>query len=135
MNYYYSPHTGEQILTDDPADWMGRTAIAPPPHDATQSAVFAGGAWAVVDTLPPVVQIPKVVSMRQARLALLGAGLLANVNAAIAGMAAPSGDAARIEWEFAAEVQRTSPLIAQLAAGLRLTDADLDALFKTAVTL
>jgi hypothetical protein len=75
------------------------------------------------------------VSMRQARLALLQFGKLDAVTAAIAAMTGAAGDAARIEWEFATEVQRTSPLIAQLAAGLGLASADLDALFTTAVTL
>jgi len=53
MTHYYSPHTGEHIATDTPADWMGRTNIAPPKHDATQSAVFVDGAWAVVGASPP----------------------------------------------------------------------------------
>jgi hypothetical protein len=85
--------------------------------------------------VPPPSKIPQIVSMRQARLALLGAGLLANVNAAIAGMTGAAGDAARIEWEFATEVQRTSPLIATLATGLALTPAQIDTLFELAVTL
>ena len=30
MNHFYSPNTGEHIVTDKPADWMGSTAIALP---------------------------------------------------------------------------------------------------------
>lgn len=48
MNYYYSPHTGEQIVTDDPADWMGGTTVAPPVHNqAVESCFFDSGAWVI----------------------------------------------------------------------------------------
>lgn len=78
---------------------------------------------------------PQSVTMRQARLALLDAGLLATVNAAIAGMAGAAGDAARIEWEFSSEVQRDKTLVASMAAALGLSDAQLDALFIAAAAL
>lgn len=85
--------------------------------------------------VPPPSKIPQIVSMRQARLALLGAGLLANVNAAVAGMTGAAGDAARIEWEYAQEVRRDSALVASLVAGLGLTDTQLDALFVAGAAL
>ena len=75
--------------------------------------------------------VPKSVSMRQARLALLGAGLLDTVETAIAG----AGPAAVIEWEYAQEVQRSSGLVPAMATALGLTDAQIDALFVTAATL
>lgn len=80
-------------------------------------------------------QIPPIVTMRQARLALLNVGMLPNVNAAIAGMAGAAGDAARIEWEYAATVDRNSPLVASLAGALALSAAELDALFTAAGAL
>ena len=46
-----------------------------------------------------------------------------------------AGDAARIEWEYAATVDRDSPLVAGLVATLGLTDAQLDALFAAAAAL
>jgi hypothetical protein len=73
--------------------------------------------------------------MRQARLALLGAGLLAQVNDAITAMGGTPGEAARIEWEYALSVERDSPLVASLTAALGLTAAQLDALFTTAAGL
>jgi len=79
--------------------------------------------------------IPKTVSMRQARLALLGAGLLSQVNDAIAAMAGIEGEAARIEWQFATEVKRSSPLVSSLSGALWLTDEQLDALFTQAAML
>ncbi len=78
---------------------------------------------------------PSVVNMRQARLALLQSGLLAIVNTAIAGMAGVEGDAARIEWEFASTVERSSPLVQSLAVQLSLTEAQLDNMFTLAATL
>lgn len=78
---------------------------------------------------------PKVISMRQARLALLGAGLLAGVDAAIAAMPGAEGDAARIEWEYAQEVRRDSPLLAGMMAALGLTSEQVDGLFVAAAGL
>ena len=78
---------------------------------------------------------PKVISMRQARLALLHAGLLAGAVAAIAAMPDVAGDAARIEWEYAQEVRRDSPLLPGMMASLGLTDAQVDDLFMTAAAL
>lgn len=79
--------------------------------------------------------VPASVTMRQARLALLGAGLLASVDAAIDGLPGPQKEAARIEWEYATEVQRLSGLVPMMGAALGLDDAALDALFVAAVAL
>ena len=79
--------------------------------------------------------VPTSVTMRQARLALLGAGLLASVDAAIDGLPSPQKEAARIEWEYATEVQRSSGLVPMMGAALGLDDAALDALFTEAAAL
>ena len=84
---------------------------------------------------PYVAPIPTVVTMRQARLALLQAGKLTAVNQALATLPGVQGEAARIEWEFAATVDRGSELVAMLAAALSLSDDDLEALFTTAAAL
>ena len=85
------------------------------------------------EPVPPYV--PASVTMRQARLALLGAGLLASVDAAIDGLPSPQKEAARIEWEYASEVQRNSGLVPMMGVALGLDDATLDALFVAAVAL
>lgn len=82
-----------------------------------------------------VIPAPSKCDMRQARLALLGAGLLTAVNDAIAIMPGIEGEAARIEWEFASSVERASPLVDGMVAALGLTEAQLDALFIAAVAL
>lgn len=79
----------------------------------------------------PPAPIPTVVPMRQARLALLQQNLLATVNAAIAA----GSEADQITWEYATEVDRNSPLVANMAAALNLTEQDLDNLFTLAATL
>ena len=85
---------------------------------------------------PPPVVIPQSVTMRQARLALLGIGLLDDVYAAIAAIPDPvQRKAAEIEWEYAQTVDRNSPFTQQMAAGLSLTAEQLDALFTQAAAL
>ena len=77
------------------------------------------------------VQVPKYVEMRQARLALLSAGLLDEVGAFVA----ISDRAAQIEWEFAQTVQRSHPLIAALQSQKNMTDEQIDNLFIEASKL
>ena len=81
------------------------------------------------DPIVPV--IPTVISMAQARLALLDAGLLDAVEHGISSMPR----ATQIDWEFRHTVERTSPLVATFAAALHLDDAALDALFITGAQL
>lgn len=100
--------------------------------DPSDGWKWSGTSWVVS---PPATLVPVFVTMRQARLALLGAGLLASVNSSVSAMTGPAGDAARIEWEFANEVRRDSTLVAAMASSLSLSAAALDALFITAATL
>jgi len=78
---------------------------------------------------------PKIVSMRQARIALLNANLLSAVNTAVAAMTGDAGEAARIEWEYATEVNREKELVQSLALALSLTETQLDNLFTAAAAL
>lgn len=79
--------------------------------------------------------VPQVVTMRQARLALVQSGLLAQVNTAVANMPGAQGDAARIEWEFSSTVERNRQLVQSLIGALGLTESQLDDLFRLAATL
>ena len=81
---------------------------------------------------PPV---PQSITMRQARLALLNAGLLDDVEAAIITMDEPQRTQTQIEWEYAQEVQRDNALVAALGPKLGLDDAAIDSLFNMAATL
>lgn len=85
--------------------------------------------------VPVVDPVPEVVTMRQARLALMQSGLLAQVNTAVANMPGAAGDTARIEWEFSSTVERNRPLVQSLIDALGLTESHLDDLFRLAATL
>ena len=107
---------------------------------AVELPEYAGIGWSYDGTTwtaptPPAPPVPQMVSMRQARLALLNAGKLSDVDAAIAALPSPDKEAAQIEWEYATEVKRNSNLVTQLAPALGLDDAALDALFTQAAAL
>jgi len=71
------------------------------------------------------------VSRFQALAALLNAGLLSQVNVALA----DAGPLAQLAWAEATEFRRNSPTIAGLAAGLGLTDTEVDDLFRAAALI
>lgn len=87
--------------------------------------------WSWAEPAPAPKPAIVALSMRQARLALLQAGLLSTVDAAISAM----DEAARIEWEYATEVRRDNPLMVSMASSLGLTDEQVDALFSSAAQL
>lgn len=76
---------------------------------------------------PPVTSV----TPRQARLALLSAGLLEAAQAAVDA----SGPATKITWEYASVFEREDPLIIGIGAGLGLTSEQIDALFTQAATI
>lgn len=75
---------------------------------------------------------PKVVTMRQARLALLQSGLLTTITDAIVN---GTDEALKIEWEYVTEVRRDWTSLIALATSLNMTSTDLDNLFQLASTL
>lgn len=72
-----------------------------------------------------------VVTPRQARLALDSRGLLQAVEAFVADGSAQL----QIEWQYATEIKRTWPPVAEFAVANDISDEDLDALFELAMTL
>lgn len=86
---------------------------------------------------PPVVEVPEVVTMAQARKALIISGVwIDDVDAAIASIADPTQKAlARTDWEYSTTVRRDSDLIASLAPALYLTNDQIDTMFILAATL
>lgn len=72
----------------------------------------------------------KSITPRQARLKLLELGLLDSLEVIIT-----TNRAWQIEWEFATEVKRDSPLVDAVAAQAGMTDEQLDTMFKEAAKL
>lgn len=90
--------------------------------------------WTLVDA--PPAPVPQSVEMAQARLALLYAGLLPQVDVAIDSIPdATQREAARVQWEYRTEVRRNSELVIELGTRLGLTDEQIDDLFRSAVML
>lgn len=131
------------VQIDPMAALPGRgTLSALPPEEPGMTRMWDGQQWQLVPDAdvppvpaPPPPAVPPAVTMRQARLALLGAGLLDDIDAAINSLPSPQKEAARIEWEYASEVQRSSGLVPMMGAALGLDDAALDALFIEAAAL
>lgn len=93
---------------------------------ANQNGVFS----------PPIATpFPLVVTMRQTRLALLHHGLHAQVLAAIDALPEPDRSFVQIEWEYGSEVERFNPYVMGLAAGLSLSEEQMDQLFVFASQL
>jgi len=81
----------------------------------------------------PSVVIPERVTRRQARQALLMAGLLDHVDTAIAAIPDETQRRlAQIEWEDSQEFVRSRPLVISIGQALGLDSEGLDALFVQA---
>lgn len=81
--------------------------------------------------------VPPVVSMAQARKALILGGItIASVDAAIAAIADDTERAlAETDWQYATEVRRNSPLVQSLTPALGLSEQQVDDLFIAAASL
>lgn len=137
------------------ADFEGYAPVhptLPPEHDAATHkvvrlpAVERDGRWyqdweVVALTLQEIEDarralVPAKVTRRQARQALLLAGLLGNVQPAIDAIEDTTlRQLAQIEWDDSLEFERSRPLLIQLAHAIGLDDEGIDALFITAAQL
>lgn len=135
--YAYSPNTGEIILTDKIADWMGTTEIEPPAFDRnTQSAYFRDGAWVVESPEPESAPVPDAVSKAQGKAALIQAGLWQAVTDYVDNIEdSTEKTLAEIALNDTQEWLRSSPLLNSMATALGLTGEDLDNLFVAAANI
>jgi hypothetical protein len=128
-----------RIILDDAAGWElpeGFTLTI-----ETETAYEIGGTLIDGVYAPPTPAAPdpgiiipaakQSVTPRQARLALLAAGLLPSVENAVKA----AGGATQITWEYATEIDRNSEMITTLGASLGLSSAAIDLLFKQAASL
>jgi len=79
--------------------------------------------------------IPKSITARQARLALLQIGKLADVTAAISSLQSPIKEQVEIEWEYATDIFRNNGFIDALGSALGLDKDALDDLFIAAKSI
>ena len=92
--------------------------------------------WYWFDTLDEALQFfawlksSDSITMRQARLYLLSSGLLSKVDSIVS-----QNEAWKIEWEYATDVVKDSPLVVTLASQLGLSAESIDALFSEASKL
>lgn len=98
---------------------------------AAIEALVAAGELTIAPYVPPPAPPVTQVTMRQARLALLAADLLDDVEA----MMTQADRAVQIEWEYATVVDRASPLVASISSSLGLSNAEIDALFVNAAKM
>ena len=98
---------------------------------AEHETMLADWVAAYIPPAPEPIQVPQVVTIRQAKLALLQAGLLDDVDAAIA----QADRATQIEWEYATEVHRNWPTLLGVKDVVGLTDEQVDGLFIQAALL
>ena len=89
----------------------------------------------MVAFLKPPEPVPQTVSMAQARLALIGAGLFSAIDAGLQALPEPQRTTALTAWEYAPTVSRNGALVTTLAGQFGLTEAQLDALFTAAAAI
>jgi hypothetical protein len=90
------------------------------------------------EPLPPdpvPVVVPQTVSMAQARLALIGAGLFSAIDAGLKALPEPQRTTALTAWEYAPTVSRNGALVTTLAGQFGLTETQLDDLFTAAAAI
>lgn len=130
MTKYFVDEQGRYLGGYDGAEPPeGAIEVPLPPADARM--VWDGSQFGEVAAL-----VPQVVTRRQARQALLLAGLLDDVPVAIAAIEDDTQRRmAQIEWEDSLEFERSRPLVTEIAAAIGLDGDALDQLFITAAGL
>lgn len=89
-----------------------------------------------VPNTPVSDNIPKVVTPRQIRLALVVSGIpISVIESTIDSLPEPQKSMTRITWEYSTEFQRSNPMLAAMSPMLGLTSEQVDNLFVLAATL
>lgn len=110
----------QQVGGNCPEGWIVMQGERPTPEHVAQ----ADGTWVILPT-----PVPEMVTMRQARQAMLNAGILGQVDSLIAAMPGDEGESARIDWAYAHDVKRDWPLIGALGPQVGLNEQQIDDLF------
>ena len=100
------------------------------------SYIYPQDGWYWFDTFDEALQFfaglksSGSITMRQARLYLLSSGLLSQVDSIVS-----QNEAWKIEWEYATDVVKDSPIVVALASQLGLSAETIDAMFIEASKL
>ncbi len=126
----------EQILSAAYVEGMGYTLI----EEDSSSYTYPVDGWIHAESLDAAISYfanaaKSTITLRQCKLALLNAGKLQDVINAIAALPEPQKTAAQIEFDYANEVERSSPLLTTIASAIGLTEEELDQLFDSAKVL
>lgn len=122
-----------RVVITDIAEWLVPEdhTLAPDAGYEIGGKIVGGNYTPPAPIEAPITLAPVSVSPRQARLALLGAGLLDQVEGAVQA----NGQATQITWDYAIAINRDDPLIAAVGAALQLTSEQVDNLFSQAALL
>lgn len=116
--YYYKLDDDNYLASPDPSYHALYTEVTEEEYNQFNNLGY--------DFIPEV----KSISMRQTRLKLLQMGILDLVEQALV-----NDRAMQIEWEYAAEVLKTNPLVLMMASQFGLTQNQIDLLFYEASLL
>lgn len=132
-NGFYLPEIHGTAMPTDAVEITTERHFALLAGQAAGKIIAAGpdGAPALIDPQPAAPPVVYEVSRFQARAALFNAGLLPQVEAAVA--AAPP--LVQMAWADAITFRRDSPSISALSAALGMTDAQIDELFSAAALI
>lgn len=128
--YDTTAHHVYPVQPVEPPQQTGMVAVEVQP-------VLVGGVWTQQWELQPEppAPVPDSVSMAQARLALLDAGLLDQVDAALAAIPDPiERRAAQVRWDYETRVRYDDQLVRDLKSAFGLTSQQFDELFRLAAT-
>ncbi len=89
-----------------------------------------------VPNIPAVETVPRLITPRQVRLAMISAGIsLSTIDDFIQSLPEPTKSQAFVWWEYSLEFQRNNGLMNALAPQLGLSQTDLDNLFIAGASL
>ena len=105
-------------------EWV--TALTEAEYNAAYEAELDARRW---------LRVPRAVSARQCKLALIDAGHYQSVLSILESLPGDDGLKASVSWESAKEFSRLDPLVIMLLGQLGLTEAEGDELFIQAAKL
>lgn len=127
---YQVTNNGNTYITDSTG-----IIVEPQEYYVVESPTANPPAWYVPEVVEPYIfppYIPQQVTMRQARLALLDAGLLNSIETALNSLPEPQRTRSLIEWNHGSTVERNSSLVMQMSMALGLDGNQVDNLFLQA---